>query len=124
MENFLMIIDSQKLYKKFIFVEIMVVGRLFSDLWIALRFFQLFQEEKVLKQKQYLLIGESGFGSCGDRWLTWGDSSDDDYGVAPYVVDNFNREYLDDIRHHQICRTDQPGSYYHSQTVSFRRKKK
>lgn len=64
--------------------------------------------------REYLLIGETDWGYCGNPWLTWG---------PPYILDGFERFDLDDISKYQICWSD--GSPYHnihSKTVSFRRK--
>jgi len=78
---------------------------------------------------EYILIGETDGVCCGDEWRTWGQSwSFDEEGeekekVAPYIADGFERENLEDVSAHQICRTDQPGQYYHSSTTSFKRKK-
>ena len=78
---------------------------------------------------EYLLIGETDSGCCGDEWRTWGQSqSIDEEGegkekVAPYIADGFERETLEDASAQQVCRTDVPGRYYHSKTTSFRRKK-
>lgn len=75
--------------------------------------------------KEYLLIGETDGGCCASD-ATWGnrpwDAEDDGEGFIPeYERDNFERVDLDEISEHQICRTDAPGSFYHSRTVSFRR---
>lgn len=79
---------------------------------------------------EYILIGETDGGCCGDEWRTWGNQSwsfdqeeEGEEKVAPYIVDGFKRENLEDVSVHQICRTDMPGRYYHSRTVSFRREK-
>jgi len=79
--------------------------------------------------QEYILIGETDGGCCGDEWETWGQSwswDEDDEGgekVSPYEADGFERDDLDDLSDLQICRTDDPGSYSHSRTVSFKRKK-
>lgn len=79
--------------------------------------------------QEYILIGETDGGCCGDEWETWGYSwswDEDDEGgkkVPPYEADGFEREDLNDLSDLQICRTDEPGRYYHSWTVSFKRKK-
>jgi hypothetical protein len=78
--------------------------------------------------EEYLLIGETDEGCCGDEWKTWGHTwgfgEDQHEGeVAPYLSEGFARQNLDSISEHQICRTDSPGDYRHSQTVSFRRKR-
>lgn len=77
--------------------------------------------------KEYILIGETDEGCCGDRWETWGwswDEDDEDEGkIPPYEADGFVREDLDDLSDLQIGRTDDPGNYHYSRTVSFKRRK-
>lgn len=85
--------------------------------------------------QEYILIGETD-GNCGDAWETWGqswlcdeddkDDKDDEDGekIPPYEADGFEKEDLGNLSKLQICRTDDPGSYYHSRTVSFRKKKR
>ncbi|HAM88187.1 MAG: hypothetical protein US83_C0010G0005 [Candidatus Falkowbacteria bacterium GW2011_GWC2_38_22] len=76
--------------------------------------------------QEYILIGETDGGCCGDEWETWGQSwreEDLDKTVPPYEADGFERIDLDDVSELQICRCDEPGNYYHSRTVSFKRKK-
>jgi hypothetical protein len=79
--------------------------------------------------EEYILIGETDGGCCGDEWRTWGQSwsfDEEEEGkekVAPYIADGFERENIYDVSDHQICRTDKPGNYYHSRTTSFRRKR-
>jgi hypothetical protein len=76
---------------------------------------------------EYILIGETDGGCCGDEWRTWGlrpynfDEEEQQEEVIPYVADGFEREDLNEISKTQICRTDFGGSYHHSSTVSFRR---
>jgi hypothetical protein len=78
--------------------------------------------------KEYILIGETDYGCCGDHWETWGKSwpwgVDDEGGekIPPYEVDGFGRKDLDELSDLQVCRTDSPGNYHHSKTVSFKRK--
>ncbi|MFA4846036.1 MAG: hypothetical protein WC654_05755 [Patescibacteria group bacterium] len=76
---------------------------------------------------EYILIGETDDGNCGDAWRTWGISDSPFHEgagkVAPYLADGFERKDLDDVSKQQICRTDELGEYFHSKTVSFRRKK-
>lgn len=75
--------------------------------------------------QEYILIGETAGGCCGDEWLTWGQSwssDEEEEKVAPHVAEGFSQEHLDEVSQHQICRTDEPGNYYHSGTVSFKRK--
>lgn len=66
--------------------------------------------------QEYILIGETGGGCCGSD-KTWG------YNMkqAPHDADGFERVDLD--MKYQICKTDIYGEgYYHSKTVSFKRK--
>lgn len=78
--------------------------------------------------EEYILIGPAE-GGCGDMWRTWGKRATFDENregkedVAPYIADGFEREDLEDIRDHQICRMDEPQNYFHSSTVSFKRRK-
>lgn len=77
--------------------------------------------------QEYVLIGETDWGCCGDEWETWGLAwSRDDEGEGDdtplHKKDGFERVNLDDISDLQSCRTDSPGEYHHSSTVSFRRK--
>jgi len=78
--------------------------------------------------QEYILIGETDGGCCGDEWETWGqswswDEAEQGEKIPPHEADGFEREDLDYLSDLQICRTDDPGSYYHSRTVSFKRKK-
>ncbi|MEA2097557.1 MAG: hypothetical protein U9P70_00550 [Patescibacteria group bacterium] len=77
--------------------------------------------------QEYILIGETDGGCCGNEWETWGwsfyDDEEDGEKVPPYEADGFKREDLDDLSDLQICRTDYHGRYHHSKTVSFKRKK-
>lgn len=85
---------------------------------------------KVESVQEYILIGETDGGCCGDEWVTWGFDSysyDDEKkrtGEPPFIEDGFIRENHDDLSDLQICRTDQLGYYTHSRTVSFKRKRK
>ncbi len=76
--------------------------------------------------QEYILIGESHGGCCGDAWETWGlnlSDSEDDKKVPPYKVDGFEMKELYDLNKLQICRSDDPGKYSHSATVAFIRRK-
>ena len=64
---------------------------------------------KTKSVKEYILVGETDGGCCGDEQLTWEQPQ------------NFKRINLDYISEHQICRADYLGEYYHSKTTSFRR---
>jgi hypothetical protein len=83
------------------------------------------------------VIGESDGGCCGDEWETWGISwswDEDDEGneissfnkqqIPPYEADGFTKEHLNNLSDLQICRTDEPGNYHQSSTVSFKRQNK
>jgi hypothetical protein len=77
---------------------------------------------------EYLLIGETDDGCCGDSWLTWGVppwnfETEEKMAeeIPPHLAEGFARKNLDDISDKQICRTDMITDYYHSRTVSFRR---
>ena len=71
---------------------------------------------------EYILIGESDYGCCGNSWLTWGaDNYEDKYEEKPYIKDGFNRKDLIYLKELQICRTDTPNNFNHSSTVSFKR---
>ncbi len=76
---------------------------------------------------EYILIGETDGGCCGDAWLTWGFSfsfdvsSGTEENTPPYIADGFERKDLKDIGQHQICRSDRLGDYLHSATISFKR---
>jgi len=75
--------------------------------------------------KEYILIGESDYGSCGDQWETWGNTWDyEDHDVTPYQEDGFERFNLPMLKRWQICRNDRHRWYRHSDTVSFRRQPK
>ena len=75
---------------------------------------------------EYILIGKTDFGCCGDMWLTWGIQSYKDeinnYKIKPYIKDGFIRTDLAKLEQHQICRTDK-GRGRQSKTVSFKREK-
>jgi hypothetical protein len=77
--------------------------------------------------KEYILIGESDAGCCGHPFETWGYPHWEliEAGIeieAPYKKDGFERKNHPDLKKLQMCRIDQPGAYYHSNTVSFIRK--
>ena len=73
---------------------------------------------------EYILIGESDDGSCGDKWKTWGYSnnvSQDNSEVAPYELDGYFRTNLKTIAKLQLSRYDSRLSRS-SNTVSFRKR--
>lgn len=81
--------------------------------------------------EEYILIGETDFGRCGEPWLTWGVHYPDDENFfkgkkPPYEKDNFEKIPLKNISKKEICRYDYLGEngefVQHSETVSFRRK--
>jgi hypothetical protein len=76
--------------------------------------------------EEYILIGEADDGTCGDNWLTWGNSDfhadNNDNAVdsnAPYVADGYERINLDVLSQLQFSRFDCQRSR-ESMTVSFR----
>ncbi|MBM4401765.1 MAG: hypothetical protein FJ044_00775 [Candidatus Cloacimonetes bacterium] len=75
--------------------------------------------------QEYLLIGEKDMGCCGDEWLTWGRDwlPGLEGKTPPYEADGFERYDLSEISKLQIARSDRPGEYGQSHTVSFRRRK-
>lgn len=86
---------------------------------------------------EYILIGESDDGNCGDNWLTFGnpefrddihlseeESKQMDASVIPpYKRDGFVRVDLDDLSKMQYSRFDSSVSSS-SKTISFRRENK
>lgn len=89
---------------------------------------------KIPNVKEYILIGETEGGCCGASWDTWGkipsyelqlleEEGAETEKIPPYEADGFERLDLKNLSKHQICRTDCVKDYYHSETVSFRRKK-
>lgn len=75
--------------------------------------------------KEILLIGETDWGCCGDAWLTWGKTWKEEYKgkTPPYKADGFGRQDLEELSKLQICRSDEPGYYYNSSTISFGRER-
>lgn len=75
--------------------------------------------------EEYLLIGEVDMGCCGDKWFTWGRAwlPGHEGKTPPYEAESFERRDLSEFSKLQICRTDRPGYYGLSYTVSFRRQK-
>lgn len=79
--------------------------------------------------KEYILIGETDGGCCGDDWNTWGylSSSKDNQknkteNLTPYQADGFIRKDLVELSRFQICRTDFPGmGIRHSRTVFYQK---
>lgn len=85
---------------------------------------------------EYILIGEFDDGCCGHNWFTWGNIADipSDKNIipshlhryldpiAPYVVDNFEKIYLNDLSYLQYSKYDTHYSRGNSATFSFRKK--
>ena len=73
---------------------------------------------------EYILIGESDGGCCGNNDTTWDKYFEPD-GTKPTLKNAaFIRYDLDDVSKNQLCRTDALGLFGgHSRTVSFRREK-
>jgi len=74
--------------------------------------------------QEYIVIGENEV--VGDPWKTWGledTYTEDKNELPPFEKDGFEKNELKGQVTGQICRTDDPGEYFHSSTVSFRRKK-
>ena len=80
--------------------------------------------------QEYVLIGEGAGGCCGSAWETWGNESADfnhehEGQTAPYLIDGFELDYLEDISETQLCRSDsihsKSSKQRHSSTNSFKR---
>lgn len=74
--------------------------------------------------KEYILIGETRGGVCGENWKTWGYDPERKHTneTPPYKKDGFE-EYILALSDLNIGRTDTPNCLGNSKTVSFRRKK-
>jgi hypothetical protein len=74
---------------------------------------------------EYLLIGETETGCCGSDKLTWGVEIDNEGNIIannpPYKAEGFSRNYVAEVRKHQMCRADNVNLFIHSETISFRR---
>jgi hypothetical protein len=81
---------------------------------------------------EYVLIGPPDGKACGESWLTWGKRTSEIKdgiitkqqpadAIPPYQADGFSRIDLDQVSKTQIGRSDVPGRYNNSKTVSFRR---
>jgi hypothetical protein len=83
---------------------------------------------KLPNTKEYILIGEPNGGGCGSD-ETWGIPPREYYDqegfavdyIPDYVKEGFERVDHPEITQFNICRADEPGYYYHSATVSFRK---
>ncbi len=95
---------------------------------------------------EYILIGEADDGSCGDNWLTWGDTAFYDQSVAiensdgdgksnsfdhesspsaptpPFAEEGYQRTDMEPLTKYQFSSFDLANSKS-SKTVSFRRRK-
>ena len=84
----------------------------------------LFRREGV---DEYILIGESHDGNCGDNWETWGNPEfrhgDDAIAMPPFEADGYKVSTLDSLTPHSFSIFDSQDSS-NSTTVSFRRVKK
>lgn len=76
--------------------------------------------------KEYVLIGECDWNTCGDPWDTWGNARrgyDDDVAdvtwVAPYEEDGFTRRDHEELQQHQLSRLRVVFFQERSTTVSF-----
>lgn len=70
--------------------------------------------------QEVLLIGETEGGCCGGPWASEASTAVND-GKVGYAEHGFRRIDLDDLSAKQVCRTDLPGHFMHSHTVSLRR---
>ena len=81
----------------------------------------LFRKERV---DEYILIGESDDGNCGDNWETWGNpefrDSDDTNTLPPFKADGYEASTLKSLTPHSFSIFDSRDSS-NSTTVSFRR---
>jgi hypothetical protein len=79
---------------------------------------------------EYILIGESDGGCCGDEWQTWGQNWSFDENererrknlLAPYEADGFEKAYMNDLRDLQLSRINISEGNSSTDTVSFKRK--
>lgn len=73
---------------------------------------------------EYILIGESYDGNCGDNWETWGNpefrSDDDSREVPPYEQDGYEPFHLSNLSPYSFSRFDSSDSS-NSATVAFRK---
>lgn len=75
---------------------------------------------KTTSVDEYILIGETDESISGDEIETWGMVNADE--TPRYALEGFERRDLKELSKLQTCRTDTPGHWFHSETVSFRRK--
>ena len=73
--------------------------------------------------QEYILIGETDQGCCGDPWKTWGVVIDSDRTTErpPYEIDGFARYPVPAVSKYQLSRYDCEYYLGHSETTSFRR---
>ena len=80
---------------------------------------------------EYILIGETDGGCCGDGWKTWGSSwsfneeekKQRENQLPPYKADGFERVDHDELRDLQLSRINIQDGDSTTKTVSFKRKK-
>lgn len=77
---------------------------------------------------QYILIGETDYGCCGNAWETWGvtgynvtDNEAVKDGVPPYEKDGYDKTTLESLSDLQLSRADIFDGRGTSKTVSFER---
>lgn len=80
-----------------------------------------FRRERI---DEYILIGESHDGNCGDNWETWGNPEfrhcDDAIQLPPFEADGYKASTLESLAPHSFSIFDSQDSA-NSTTVSFRR---
>ena len=60
---------------------------------------------------EYILIGETNYGCCGDQWKTWGfDPMRENNAVPPHEEDGFTRTHLKNLSRWQVAHFDMPFS--------------
>lgn len=73
---------------------------------------------------EYILIGESHDGNCGDNWETWGNPEfrrdDDSREIPPYELDGYEPFHLWNLSPYSFSRFDSSDSS-NSATVAFRK---
>jgi hypothetical protein len=80
---------------------------------------------------EYILIGETDGGCCGDEWKTWGqkwtfdeeEEKQRENQPAPYEADGFEKVYQNDLSDLQLSRIDIFEGKSSTSTVSFKKKK-
>ena len=80
---------------------------------------------------EYILIGETDGGCCGNEWLTWGQNwafdeekrKQRENQAVPYEADGFEKVYKNDLSDLQLSRTNIFDGRGTTSTVSFKKKK-